>query len=359
VSDARAPLPRPFRCLALCSALALSMLALSMLAASRARASEEKHLVTRSIAAMGTQVSISVFSDDEEGALRAIANALDEITRVELLMTTWRDDSEISRLNASAGKAPVAVSTETFDVLQMAKQAALWSDGAFDVTFYALRGLWKFDEDLEKVLPDLAEVKRRLPLIDWRRLKLDKKRRTAFLERAGMSVNLGGIAKGYAVDRMADILRRAGYSDALVQAGGDLLCAGTKGGRPWSAGIRDPRGGAKDVFAVLRLEDHAFSTAGDYERSFMLDGKRYHHILDPRTGAPSMTSRSVTVYAKTALLADSLDDAIFILGWKRGFKLLEKIPDTGAVVVDSDGIIHVSDRMRERIQILYTPKNTP
>ncbi len=308
---------------------------------------------------MGTQVAISVYTEDDEGATRAITNALDELVRLEAMMTTWRDDSEVSRLNAAAGKQPVQVSPETFDVLRMAHQASVWSDGLFDVSFYAMHGLWKFDEDLEKKIPDLAELKKRLPLISWRHIKLDEKKRTAFLEKPGMAINLGGIAKGYAVDRMADILRRAGFQNALVQAGGDLLCAGTKGNRPWSAGIRDPRGAPKDVFAVMRLEDHAFSTAGDYERFFFLDGKRYHHILDPRTGMPAAASRSVTVYAKTALLADALDDAIFIMGWKRGFAMLEKIPDVGAVAVDAEGVVHVSERMKGRVDILHTPKNEP
>ncbi len=323
-----------------------------------ALAGAEPHLVTRSTTAMGTQVTISVHTEDDEGATRAIENALDEITRIENLMTTWHP-SEVTRLNEKAGIEPVQLSDETMEVLEMSKQASAWSGGAFDITFYAMKGLWKFDEDLEKRIPSLEDVRARVALVDWRKLRLDKKKRTAFLERKGMAINLGGIAKGYAVDRMAAILRRAGYDNALVQAGGDLLCAGTKAGKPWSAGIRDPRGTLKDVFAVLRLEDHAFSTAGDYERSFMLDGKRYHHILDPRTGQPARQSRSVTVYAKTALLADAIDDAIFIMGWKRGFAMLEKIPDTGAVVVDNDGVVHVSERMKGRLQLLYTPKNEP
>ena len=317
------------------------------------------HLVTRSTAAMGTAVSVSVYTDDDVGANRAIENALDEIVRLERMMTTWREDSEISRLNAAAGVGPVPISPETMEVLEMAQKASAWSGGAFDVTFYALRGLWKFDEDLEKKIPEATAVKERLPLVDWKALHLDRKKRTAMLMHKGMAVNLGGIAKGYAVDRMAGILRRAGFGNALVQAGGDLLCAGAKGGKPWTAGIRDPRGTLKDVFAVIVLEDHAFSTAGDYERSFMLDGKRYHHILDPHTGAPARASRSVTVYAKNALLADALDDAIFIMGWQRGFAMIDKIPDVGAVVVDADGAIHVSSRVQDRVRILYTPKNDP
>jgi thiamine biosynthesis lipoprotein len=342
------------------SRLALLLLILPMRTVAAAEpAVPGAHLVTRTTAAMGTQVSVSVYTDDDEGAERAIAASLDEMARIEAMMTTWRDDSEVSRLNAQAGIAPVKLSPETMEVLEMAQKASAWSNGAFDVTFYALRGLWKFDEDLERRVPDAAQIQERLPLIGWKNLKLDAKKQTAFLTKKGMAVNLGGIAKGYAVDRMAAILRRAGFNNALVQAGGDLLCAGTKGGRPWSAGIRDPRGAMKDVFALILLEDHAFSTAGDYERSFLLDGKRYHHILDPRTGRPAMASRSVTVYAKTALLADALDDAIFILGWKRGFEMIEKIPDVGAVVVDADGSVHVSSRVQDRVKIFYTPKNEP
>jgi FAD:protein FMN transferase len=339
----------------------VALAAMSACALSARASAVEPHIVTRSIVAMGTQVSVSVYTADEEGATRAIENALDEIVRIERMMTTWRDDSEISRLNANAGIAPVVVSPETMEVLEMAQKSSAWSQGAFDVTFQVMHGVWKFDEDMEKNprLPDPAEIAKLIKLIDWHHLKLDEKKHTAFLERKGMAVGLGGIAKGYAVDRMANILRRAGFNDALVQAGGDLLCAGTKGGKPWTAGIRDPRGGPKEVFAAIRLEDHAFSTAGDYERFFMLDGKRYHHIIDPKTGQPARASRSVTVYAKTAHLADALDDAIFIVGWQAGFEILKKIPDTGAIVVDNEGVVHVSDRVKDRVQILYTPKNQP
>jgi thiamine biosynthesis lipoprotein len=262
-------------------------------------------------------------------------------------------------VNAQAGIAPVVVSDELLEVLAMAERASRWSEGAFDVTFYALKGLWKFDEDLEEKIPDEAELKRRLPLIDYRKVVVDKARKTVFLQKRGMAINLGGIAKGYAVDRAVAVLRKAGFVNAIVQAGGDLMCAGSKDGQPFVAGIRDPRGGRADVFGRLQLIDHAFSTAGDYERFFLVDGKRYHHILDPRSGHPATRSRSVTIYAPTALLADALDDAVFILGWERGFQMLEKIPDVGAVVVDDHGQIHVSPRVAGRVLIDYTPPDRP
>jgi FAD:protein FMN transferase len=315
----------------------------------------DKHLVRRERTAMGTEVSFTAFTDDDEGAVRAFSAAFDEIDRLEQMMTTWRDTSEVSRINQQAGVAPVKVSDEVIEVLEMADRSSRLSGGAFDVTFYAMHGLWHFDEDLEKKIPDAAEIKRRIALIDYQKLIIDKKANTVFLAKKGMAINLGGIAKGYAVDRATAILKRAGFGDAIVQAGGDLFCAGSKGGQPWTAGIRDPRGGRNDVFGVLRLIDHAFSTAGDYERFFILDGKRYHHIIDPKTGYPATRSRSVTIYAPTALLADALDDAVFILGWKKGIEMIEGIPDVGAVVVDDVGRVHVSARVRDRVKILKPP----
>jgi thiamine biosynthesis lipoprotein len=319
----------------------------------------QRHLVRRGFSAMGTEVSFAVLSDDDEGAARAIQAAFDEIKRIENLMTTWRDDSEVSRINQQAGVAPVQVSPETLEVIEASQHASKISNGAFDITFYAMRGLWKFDEDLEPKVPPADEIRKRLPLIDYRKLVVDHDKRTVFLSQKGMAINLGGIAKGYAVDRAVAILRRAGFPDAIVQAGGDLMCAGSKNGKPWVTGIRDPRGARADVFAKMMLENHAFSTAGDYERYFILDGKRYHHIIDTKTGYPATRSRSVTIYAPNALLADAVDDAVFILGWQKGFEMLEKLDDVGAVVVDDKGKVHISARVKSRVQIDYLPKNAP
>jgi thiamine biosynthesis lipoprotein len=321
-----------------------------------AAAHVEPRLVVRETSAMGTEVRISVYtSDDEEKVAHAIDAAFAEFARLEALMTTWREDSEVSRINAVAGERAVQVSPETLEVIEAAQLSSKRSGGAFDITFDALKGLWKFDQDLERKIPDEAAVRQRLGLIDYRKVIIDHKKRTVKLAAAGMRINLGGIAKGYAVDRAVKILRKAGYQNALVQAGGDLMCAGSKGGKPWKAGIRDPRGARDQFFAALALTNHAFSTAGDYERYFLMGGQRYHHILDPKTGHPATKSRSVTLYAPTALLADALDDAVFIMGWEKGIELVEKIPDVGAVVVDSENKVHVSKRMRDKVEILRNP----
>ncbi len=316
-------------------------------------------LVTRTHQAMGTEIRFVVYTTDEPKALRAFADGFAEFQRLESLMTTWRADSEVSRINAQAGVAPVKVSPETLEVIEMSDRASKMSNGAFDITFYALHGLGKFDDDMVKQVPEAAAIKRRLVLVDYRKVIIDHAASTVMLKDKGMAINLGGIAKGYAVDRAAAILKSAGFKDALVQAGGDLMCVGNKFGQPWTTGIRDPRGPRDAVFAVMKLEDHAFSTAGDYERFFMLDGKRYHHILDPKTGRPAMASKSVTIYAPNAFLADAVDDAVFILGWKKGIEMVESLPDVGAVVVDADGKVHISKRVEARVNLLREPTPGP
>ena len=308
---------------------------------------------------MGTVVEIKVWASDDAKAREAIGEAFDEISRIERLMTTWRDDSDISRVNAAAGLTAVVVSPETLECVARSLDYSRRSHGAFDVTYYALKGLWKFDEDLEAKLPKPADVKRRIKLIDYRKLIVDDQKRTLFLREKGMAINLGGIAKGYAVDRATAILRKHGFKDAIVQAGGDLMLAGTKGGKPWQAGIRDPRGERDDYFAVAAVSDHAFSTAGDYERFFFIKGKRYHHIIDPKTGYPATAARSVTIWAPDATTADGLDDAVLIMGWKAGLAMIDELPGVGAVVVDNENHVHVSSSMAAVIHILRQPTPGP
>jgi thiamine biosynthesis lipoprotein len=309
---------------------------------------------------MGTVVQVRVYTEDpsadaERAIERAIEAAFGEIRRLEGLMTTWRPESEVSRINAAAGQGAVPVGPEVRQVIRRALEFSRRSGGAFDISFYALRGLWKFDEDLTPALPDPRLLAERRRLIDWRQIHVDDKQGTVRLGRPGMAINLGGIGKGFAVDAAAAVLRKMGYKDHIVQAGGDLLLSGTKGGQPWMAGVRDPRGPADDYFAVCPVVDHAFSTAGDYERSFILDGKRYHHIIDPRTGYPATRARSVTIYARDATTADGLDDAVLILGAAAGLRLIEAVEGAGAIIVDDKNQVHVSSRLRGKVRIVHPP----
>jgi thiamine biosynthesis lipoprotein len=248
------------------------------------------------------------------------------------------------------------VSPETLDVIAKSLWISDRSGGVFDITFEVMHGLWRFDEDLEKRLPDSAAIAERRKLIDYRRIVLDREKSTVFLNRPSMKISLGGIAKGYAIDKAKEILLGAGIEDFLAQAGGDLYVHGHRAdGSPWMAGVRDPRGPEGSYFARMPVVDHAFSTAGDYERSFVLEGKRYHHIIDPRTGYPATASRSVTIWATDALTADALDDAVFILGAEKGLALVESVDDAGAIIVDADNRVHVSKRLKDKIVFESAP----
>jgi thiamine biosynthesis lipoprotein len=310
--------------------------------------------------AMGTHIAFAAYTTpalDAKKVKDAFDAALAEIKRIEALMTTWTPDSEVSRINAAAGKAAVTVGDETFQVIKGSVHTSEISEGTFDITFQTLHGLWKFDEDLDPHPPTEQQVKARLPFVGWKNLVLDEPHKTVKIAKAQTQISLGGIAKGYAVDKAVAVLEKAGLSSFFVQAGGDLFARGHKpDGKEWTAGIRDPRGKSnQQYFAMLPISDHAFSTAGDYERSYIVGGKRYHHIIDPRTGFPATASRSVTIWAPTALLADEIDDAVFILGPQKGLALVESLDGVGAVIVDSKNNVWVSKRLQGKLEVTGTP----
>jgi thiamine biosynthesis lipoprotein len=315
--------------------------------------------VSESRIAMGTELRLTAWTDDEAAALDAFDAVYAEFERLEQLMSTWRDDSEISRINAAAGGSPVPVSPEIVEVLQLAAGISTWTNGKFDITFGAFSGLWRFDEDMDGVIPDRAAVEAQLPLIAWEDVEVDAEAGTARLARPGMSVNLGGIGKGYAVDAAVRLLRDAGLDTFLVQAGGDLYVVGEPEGRPWRLGIQDPRGPAGTPFARLELSDATFSTSGDYERFFLRDGTRYHHIIDPDLGEPARASRSVTIVTSRAVLADALSTGVFILGAEEGMALIERLDDVEGVIVDAGNQVHVSSGLDGRLEIRAPPADGP
>lgn len=322
----------------------------------------DAELITREQPCMGTRCTFMVFHHDAALVQRALSAASVEIERLDRLMTSWLETSDVSRINAAAGNGQsVAVSPETFAVLSEAKRIARLSEGAFDVTVGAFKGLWRFDEDQDGSLPDAARVRERRELVRDADLTLDEARRTARLARARQRITLGGIAKGFVVDRAVGVLRAAGLDDFVVQAGGDLFASGRRGGRPWRVGIQDPRASAEaprstaSSFAMLELSDGAFNTSGDYERFVIRDGRRYHHILDPRTGFPVEHTRSVTLLAPTSFEADALDTAVFVMGWQRGLQLVERLPGIEAVIVDAQNAVHVSSGLETRLSVVRPP----
>jgi thiamine biosynthesis lipoprotein len=306
-------------------------------------------VVERARAAMGAEVRITAWTADESAALAAFDAVFAEFERLESIMSVWREGSEVQRLNAAAGQHPVPIGRDLQRVLRDARQVSEWTRGKFDVTFGALSGLWKFDHDQDNTVPDPAAVRARLPLVDYTALAVDEQAGTAFLTRAGMRVHLGGIGKGYAIDRGAALLRDRGLRDFMIQSGGDLYVAGARGDRPWRVAIRDPRGPADRAIAALDLTDGTFSTSGDYERFFMKDGRRYHHILDPDLGEPARGCRSVTIVAESATVADGLSTGVFILGPSSGMALLERLPHVEGVIVTDQGEVLVSAGLKDRL----------
>jgi thiamine biosynthesis lipoprotein len=316
--------------------------------------------LTYSGKAMGTYVTVWFWTDKEPEAAKAAEDVFTEMKRLDEEMTTWTDTSEVSKINAAAGTGkPVKVGDETFEVIARAQDISKKSSGVFDISVGAFKGLWKFDEDMDGTLPDPAEVKKRLKLVGYKDIVLDKKKHTVYLRRKGMSITLGGIAKGYAVDKCVALLKSQGFTDFMLQAGGDMYISGKKGNEPWVVGIRDPRG--QDLFAGMPIENHSFSTSGDYERGFVKEGIRYHHILDPRTGQPARLSRSVTIRAKDAYTADSWSKVMFILGYEEGMKLIKKykLEDFEVVWVDDKNEIHMTDEIAKQIKIVKQPTPGP
>jgi len=271
---------------------------------------------------MGTVFEILVVETAGARAEAAIDEAFDEVARLEVLMSEWRPDSEISRVNAAAGRAAVPVSPEIMEILAEARRVSEASAGAFDASWATLRGLWSFRAD-HGPPPSPAEARARAKSIDYRRILVDAASHSVKLERAGMAIGLGGIAKGYALDRAATILKNRGLTSFILYAGGQVLVAGRRGDRPWRVGIQHPR--SPDVyFAYFSPGEGAVSTSGDYEHFYVHEGVRYHHIIDPRTGYPATRTVAVTVIAPKGVSADAWATALFVLGPEAGMAVARR-----------------------------------
>lgn len=331
---------------------------LASLACVSAPAPPAAHAIARSHLTMGSLLEVTIWTTDDNAAGQAFEHVFREFDRLDALLSVWKSDSDASRINAAAGKAPVAVSGETLEVLTIAHDISAQTGGKFDITFGALADVWKFDHDQDNRVPDRSAIAQRLPLVNYEDVAIDRAAGTAFIRTPGMRIHLGGIGKGYAVDRGVALLKQRGFADFMIQFGGDLYVAGTNGGAPWKLGIADPRG-AHDPFALVEIRDGTFSTSGDYERAFMKDGVRYHHILDPDRGEPARGCRSVTLVTNRAVIADALAKGIFILGPADGMALIEKLPDVEGVIVSATNQVLVSTGLKGRLTLLTPPTDAP
>jgi FAD:protein FMN transferase len=292
----------------------------------------------REEAIMGTRCAVELWATDRAAGNAAIEAVLADMRRIDALMSTYKPDSEISRVNANAAKGPVPVTAELFGLLQTAQQYSGLSKGAFDITYASVGYLYDYRQHFH---PDEKTLAAALPTVDYRQLRLDAATRTVAFGRPGMRIDLGGIAKGHAVDRGIQILKDRGFTHAMVNAGGDTRVSGDRFGKPWVVGIRHPD--RKDEVTMrIPLVDAAFSTSGDYERYFDEGGVRYHHIIDPKTGRSPHAVRSVTIIASNATRTDGLSKTVFILGPKDGIDFINTLPDADAIVIAADGKVSYS-----------------
>lgn len=295
---------------------------------------------------MGSSLEIEVFGPDQALCERAVQAARDEIDRLERMMTDWKQESPLMDVNRAAGISPVKVPPELFFIVERSVRMSELTGGTFDITFAGAGKLWNWRAPEPKV-PDPETVKAALKNVGWRNIVLDPKERTIYLKHAGVKIGLGGIGPGYAADLAMGKIRDLGIRNACVNMSGDVMISGQKGGAPWNVAITHPRRKG-ETLAVVPVSNAAVSTSGDYERYFMKDGKRYCHIIDPRTGYPADQCQSVTIIAPNTAFADALAKGVFILGPEEGMALAEKCEGVEAIIVAADGTVTRSKGLRKK-----------
>lgn len=294
---------------------------------------------TRAI--MGTAVSVELWMDDAAAAKAAIDAVMIEMQHVDTSMSPYIETSELAKINREASQHPVKISAEMMSLLQQSLRYSQLTDGAFDISFASVGYLYDYREHIQ---PTQQQIDSHLDAIDYRAIKLDPEKSTVHFLKPGMRIDLGGIAKGYAVDRGADILIAHGVKNAIVTAGGDSRIIGDKRGRPWMVGMKNPRDREK-VSVLLPLADTAISTSGDYERYFMDGDRRVHHILNPKTGKSASDVQSVSVLAPRGFDSDPLTKIFFVRGLAAGMALIDSLPGVDAIVIGSDGKLYYSKNL--------------
>jgi len=293
---------------------------------------------------MGTAVAVELWSDDPDTGRRLAAEALAEIRRLDLMMNPWNPDSELARINREAAAGPVETTPEIIEVLERALHYSALSEGAFDVSFASVGQHYDYRAGKQ---PEAEQIAAGRAGIDYRAIDLDPSTASVHFRKAGMQLDFGGIAKGYAVDRAVAILQAGGISSAVVSAGGDSRILGLHGERVRTIGIRHPRK-AGEFAAIVPLANMAISTSGDYERFFIADGVRHHHILNPGTGESAREVQSASVLAPAAVDSDALSTTVFVLGVEKGLALVNSIAGIDAIIIDGAGKLHYSaDLLRE------------
>ncbi len=309
------------------------------------------HLFKETRTSLYTLVSITAVTESEDRAKKAMDKAYDELDRLGRLLNFYADDSELSTINRNAGIKPVRVSPDTLEIIQAAVYAGEQTEGGFDVTVGPIVKLWDFNK---KIMPDAASIAKRLPFVGYRNILVDTAASTVFLKKAGVQMDLGGIIKGFAADKAVAVLKQNGIQGGIVAVAGDIRVFGRQpDGRPWHIGVQNPRQKGEDdaLLATLNLEDKGISTSGDYQRYFIRDGVRYHHLLNPKTGFPESLCQSVTVIAPAATLTDPFATGIFVMGPKKGLAVLEKLGLDG-IIVDRNGKVLMTKGLEKQVHLI-------
>lgn len=291
---------------------------------------------------MGTEVSVLLWHADEAAGLEIVDQVFAEAERIDRLMSTYKEDSRISEINRLAATEPVIAGEELFGLIRRSLDISVLTRGAFDITYDSVGQHYDFRN---RQRPDETTIAAKRELIDFRFVTLDQAAGTVAFKQEGVRINLGGIAKGYVVERGVSILRKNGVRNGIVTAGGDSRLLGDRRGQPWMVGIRDPRVEGEVAISVP-LQDEAISTSGDYERYFVEGDTRYHHIIQPSTGEPAGGVHSATVFGPDAVITDALSTSVFVMGVDEGLRLIATLPDYESIVIDAEGRIFYSDGLQ-------------
>lgn len=291
---------------------------------------------------MGNHFELSAVSDNEQWANERIDAGIEEIRRIERLLTTFSDDSETNKVNANAGIMPMPVSRETFNLIQRSLRISQITQGAFDITYGSIdKRLWNFDQNMTE-LPDAETAKKMVRLINYRNVVLNEENCTVFLREKGMRIGFGGIGKGYAAERAKLVMKELGVTSGVVNASGDLSAWGLQpNGKKWTLGIANPNS-SHEIFSYMSVTDMAVATSGNYEKYVMIGGKRYSHTINPRTGLPVSGIKSVTIITTNAEIADAMATPVMIMGIRTGLDLINQMKDIEAVIVDDNNKLYTS-----------------
>ncbi|MDB4904714.1 MAG: FAD:protein transferase [Mucilaginibacter sp.] len=299
----------------------------------------------RTLRLMGNRFEISVAADNADLAEAHIDSAVTEISRIEKLLTTFSDDSQTNEINRNAGIQPVKVDEEVFDLIARSLKISSLTQGAFDITYGSIdKSLWNFDVNM-KQLPDAETARKSVRLINYRNVIMDAENTTVFLKEGGMRIGFGGIGKGYAADRAKQVLKERGVLSGVVNASGDLTTWGVQpDGKKWTIGIVNPDS-VNEIFSYMDISDLAVATSGNYEKFVMIDGKKYSHTINPRTGLPVTGIKSVTIITTNAEIADAMATPVMIMGIYVGLDMINQMKNIEAIIIDDNNNLYTSNNI--------------